>query len=47
MAGVQLRAMHLLALAYLMGVAGSRWDWHEHLIGDGDHLKLTRLDRRN
>ena len=44
MAGVQLRAMHLLALAYLMGVAGSRWDWHEHLIGAANQFPHVVID---
>ena len=44
MAGVQLRAVHLLALAYLMGVAGSLWDWHEHLIGVSNQFPHVVID---
>lgn len=33
MTGLTFRGIHLLALAYLMGVAGTLWDWHEHLAG--------------
>jgi hypothetical protein len=28
-------AVALLALAYTLGVAGTLWDWHDHLIGPG------------
>lgn len=44
MAGVQLRAVHLLALAYLMGVAGSLWDWRDHLIGASNQLPHVAID---
>ena len=44
MARVQLRAVHLLALAYLMGVAGSLWDWHEHLIGAANQFPHILID---
>jgi len=44
MAGVQLRAVHLLALAYLVGVAGSLWDWHEHLIGAANQFPHVVID---
>ena len=44
MAGVQLRAVHLLALAYLLGVAGSLWDWHEHLIGAANQFPHVVID---
>ena len=27
--------MALLALAYALGVAGTLWDWHDHLVGPG------------
>lgn len=29
------KAIELLALAYALGVAGTLWDWREHLIGPG------------
>ena len=29
------RAVAILALAYALGVAGTLWDWHDHLIGSG------------
>ena len=29
------KAVELLALAYAMGVAGTVWDWQEHLLGPG------------
>jgi hypothetical protein len=29
------RAAAILALAYALGVAGTLWDWHDHLIGPG------------
>jgi hypothetical protein len=29
------RAVAILALAYALGVAGTLWDWHDHLIGPG------------
>jgi hypothetical protein len=41
MAAPQLRvisrptAVALLTLAYALGVAGTLWDWHDHLIGPG------------
>jgi len=28
-------AVALLALAYALGVAGTLWDWHDHLVGPG------------
>ena len=28
-------AVALLALAYALGVAGTMWDWHDHLLGPG------------
>lgn len=28
-------AVALLALAYALGVAGTLWDWHDHLLGPG------------
>jgi hypothetical protein len=30
-----LRSPNLLALAYALGVAGTLWDWREHLLGPG------------
>lgn len=44
MAGVQLRAVHLLAIAYLVGVAGSLWDRHEHLIGASNQFSHVAID---
>jgi hypothetical protein len=29
------KAVELLALAYALGVAGTLWDWREHLLGPG------------
>jgi hypothetical protein len=29
------RPIELLVLAYALGVAGTLWDWHEHLVGPG------------
>src|SRR5207245_7808454 len=29
------KALELLAVAYALGVAGTLWDWREHLLGPG------------
>src|SRR5258708_9852773 len=29
------KAIELLAFAYALGVAGTLWDWREHLLGPG------------
>ena len=44
MAGFQLRAVHLLTFAYLLGVAGTLWDWHEHLIGLSNQVPHLVID---
>jgi hypothetical protein len=33
--GLRSRAVGLLALAYGLGLAGTLWDWYDHLIGPG------------
>ena len=44
MAALQLRAIHLLALAYLLGVAGTLWGWHEHMIGVSNQVPHLVMD---
>lgn len=38
------RAIELLAVAYALGVAGTLWDWREHLIGPGTQLPHFVID---
>lgn len=37
-------AAALLALAYALGVAGTLWDWHDHLIGPGTQPPHVMID---
>jgi hypothetical protein len=38
------RAVGLLALAYSLGVAGTLWDWHDHLVGPGTQPPHLLID---
>ncbi len=38
------RAVGLLTLAYALGVAGTLWDWHDHLIGPGTQPPHLLID---
>lgn len=38
------RAVALLPLAYALGVAGTLWDWHDHLVGPGTQTPHVVID---
>lgn len=38
------KAIELLALAYALGVAGTVWDWREHLLGPGTQAPHFVID---
>lgn len=38
------KAIELLALAYALGVAGTVWDWREHLLGPGTQTPHLVID---
>ncbi len=41
---LKLGPIHLLMAAYLLGVAGTLWDWHEHYIGISNQAPHLVID---
>jgi hypothetical protein len=41
---LKLGPIHLLMAAYLLGVAGTLWDWHEHYLGISNQVPHLVID---